>query len=92
MLSFIHFSSGITGEKIEWPPQVVVVKLATPIRIAVSSEDMLLGTTKGPPESPAQIPFPSKSPKFDPAQRNKSEGKGHSGRKGNRTYLNLSGF
>ena len=48
---------------------------------AVSS-DWLLGTTKGPPESPAHVPFPSDPP----AQRWLEHWPGS---KGNATYLKL---
>ena len=41
-----------------------VTKLEIPMTTAVSSE-LLLGTTKGPPESPVHTPFPSL---LDPAQ------------------------
>ena len=63
MLSLIHFSSGITGAKTDRPSQspfgeLEDPKLKTPMRIAVLSEYRLLGTTKGPPESPSQVLFP----------------------------------
>ena len=53
--------------------------------------DLLLGTTKGPPESPLQVPVPSS---LDPTQRCNLGVLEHweGGRIGNPTYLNLSGY
>ena len=94
MLSLIHFSSEVTGAKTDMPShgESLYPKLTTPMTIAVSSENMLLGTTKGPPESPLQVPFP---PFSDPAQRNNLGNSGkhlEGGSKGNPTYLNLYGL
>ena len=91
----IHFSTEVTGaktDKRQFPLESLVPKLETPMTTAVLS-DLLLGTTKGPPESPSQIPFPSS---LDPAQRYNLVFLKHSalpgGSIGNPTYLNLSGY
>ena len=60
ILALIQGSSSATLPKKFAPfwPQKFQFQLGNPMTIAVSS-DSLLGTTKGPPESPAQIPFPT---------------------------------
>ena len=94
MLALIHFSieeeaTEAKTDRRQSPFRSAVTMLETPMTIAVSS-DLLLGTTKGPPESPLQVPFPAS---LDPAQRYNLIGLKHSeNSKGNPTYVNLSGY
>jgi hypothetical protein len=64
----IQSSSAETLEKTDNSQSLVISLVVTPLEIPMTtavSSDWLLGTTKGPPESPAHTPFPS----HPPAQR-----------------------